>query len=467
MNPYRSIRWLLIMWNMLLLAVVLATLLSLHYHLQRKSTIAQIDTTLQNALMIILPFVAPPNGPPPDLRFPPAGPPPKSALPSEDAQEFLKNLDPENLYISIWNQNGTCIDRYGHVPNVDKGAYFDEPVDQHFIMHKDYRELITHSPSGTLIVVGRPMADINLQLKHVRGYLILIGCGIFLLGYFGGRYMIIKALQPIREISKTAEEIAGGDHSQRIELASAPEELAGLALTLNNSFNHLDIALENQKRFSADASHELRTPIAVVLAQTQAALKRDRSNDEYKAVLEACQRAAQRMRNMADGLLDLTRIDGNETAPVKKIQPLNGIISLATKDASGLSELHPIDFQGLDELLSVEIDQERIHQILMNLIRNAIQHNPAGCAIHVLLKRSEQTALITVADEGSGIPQESLPHIFERFYRADKSRSREQGGVGLGLSIVKSLVDAHGGTIQATSTCEKGTTFTIKLPLKS
>ncbi len=504
MRPSHSIRWALILWNMLLLAVVLVTLLSVHYHVSRKTAFAEIDSNLQGSVIKVLPYLVPPEGhrgfqpqregqPPYDGQPPfdgqprhdglrPLDGPPRefipagnnddrSAFPAEilsaldSAEDYLNSLIEENFYLIGWNKDGTQEYVYGTAPaDVQLADYALGDKEQLFASRNGSRELASLHPSGRLFVIGRPMEDVLHELRVLSGYLILIGTAILLTGFFAGRWIIDRALQPIHTISETAEEIAAGAHSRRIELAAAPEELESLASTLNSSFDHLDHALENQKRFSADASHELRTPIAVVLAQTQVGLKRERSTKEYKGILEACYRAGTRMKTMADTLLELTRIDGNESPLNLTEQPLNSIVAQTVSDASNLSDQHPISFKAPNEPVQAKVDENRIHQILMNLMRNAIQHNPDGCAIHVSLEQHTGAAVISVADEGSGIPAESLPHVFERFYRADKSRSREQGGAGLGLSIVQSLVEAHGGTIEVRN--EDGAVFTIRLPLQ-
>ncbi|MDZ8118318.1 sensor histidine kinase [Pontiella agarivorans] len=475
MKSHRSIRWMLIMWNMLLLAAVLITLLFLHYHLQRTSAINRIDATLQSTLIEVLPTVAPPDArrtgfqsrfdrPPPDHELPNLGPQnDEVSMLETETQQFLEQLPDDNLYLMAWDPEGRLTHHIGQTPEVQYTDYEQLTEDRMYIVRQGARELVTRHPTGALVVIGKPLDEVSRQLRNLRGYLILIGGGIFLLGFGGGRIMIGRALKPIREISRTAEEISAGAHSRRIELADAPKELESLAGTLNRSFDHLDAAIENQKRFSADASHELRTPIAVVLAQTQAGLKKVRTPAEYQLILEACLRAGTRMKSMADSLLDLTRIDGKEAPLNKTVQSLNNIVFQTVEDAAFLSDLHPVDFHSVETSLNADVDETRIQQILMNLIRNAILHNPDGCPIHVALTPRNGFAEITISDEGSGIPEDSLARIFERFYRADQSRSREQGGAGLGLSIVKSLVEAHGGKIDVHN--DGGAVFTIRIPL--
>jgi heavy metal sensor kinase len=472
---------------MLLLAAVLVSLLSLHYHLQRKALLTATDADLQNSLMIALPALAPmengprgPRGPRDGLRDDllnfedpaAARPSPDTRVlnqePAESADRFLAQIEKENIYLAAWDNTlkEEPSEHYGTIPeNLDSLDYVNFLQDQQFISRNGYRELVVPHHSGQLIVLGRSLAGIEQKLERTRGYLTLIGCAVFLLGYAGGRFTIDKTLRPIGQISRTAEEITKGDHSRRIELSDAPAELAGLALSLNNSFDHLESAIQNQKRFSADASHELRTPIAVVMAQTQAALKRDRSTEEYKAVLEACMRASQRMKSMADSLLQLTRIDAKENALDLNKHVLNDIVSNAAADAAHISHMHYVNYMGPDMTIIANIDSERIDQVLTNLLSNAVKHNSSGCSIQVTLKKEGDSAHIEISDDGQGIDADALPHIFERFFRVDKARSRQQGGSGLGLSIVKSIVEAHGGTIEATSIPGKKTTFTILLPL--
>lgn len=477
MKRYRSIQWQLMAWQRMLLAAVLITLLALHYHLRRKSEISEIDTGLQNALMTVMPALDPLTGGmqgSPPRRGPNFNtPPPRmdedtSSDPFTMAEMYLDDIDSKGYYIAHWGETKAPPRRFGTAPDtMSRYDYAMISGEQQFYNLNGSRELVITHHSGMLMVIGRPLAETNAILKKTRYQLILVGSLVFLIGHVGGGIIIRRTLKPIREISQTAEEISRGAHSRRIELAAAPDELASLAQTLNNSFTHLDNALEAQIRFSADASHELRTPIAVIMAQTQAALKRDRSTEEYKTILQACLRAGQRMKSMADSLLELTRISGSGSILNIARTNLTEVISSAVEETTRLSEKHPIHFQTLENSQSVEIDPERIHQVLVNLISNAVKHNPAGCAICVSQKERAGWAVIEIEDQGAGIPADALPHIFERFYRIDASRSRDSGGSGLGLSIVQSIVEAHGGTIEATSILTRGTTFTIKLPFNN
>ena len=462
MNPFHSIRWRLQIWHVLLLGGVLIVLFSWHYQLRRQELIAQTETELQNALLSSMPVISPMNR---ERQSPPRQAP--SGGPRQLASRFLDEIEKKKIYIVSWNTSAENVHAYGHVPpDITLNSYEKIGDKQRFITRDKCRELVLSHHDGLLIVVGRRLSEIDDVLAPTRRNLVLVGFSIFLIGTFGGWVIVGKALRPIDEISATAEEIAKGKHA-RIELSDAPNELASLAHTLNASFDHLDEAIETQIRFSADASHELRTPIAIVIAQAQAALKRDRTTEEYKTILNACLRAGQRMKTMANSLLDLTRISGSATFLNLGWNSIDATVSDAVDVSVPLSEKHTILFNGLDYPLQMNIDKERIHQVITNLISNAIKHNPIGCTIQVSMEQTAETVTIQIRDDGVGIPEEAVSHIFERFYRVDKSRSREQGGTGLGLSIVKSLVEAHGGTIGVVSTLSQETTFTIQLPVSA
>lgn len=482
MRLFRSIKWQLLICQTLLLAGVLGTLLTFQYQLHKRDLIADVDDDLQDALLVVLPVVAPPKQtttpqnqylPPPrraDAELMNPGrprPAPRPRLESNSdvrqrGQNFLATLDQQNIYVAV-QRNGELV-TYGKVSASLAQQLPPRVREPQRITRDGNRELI--QPHQDLqFIIGQPLDEVELQMRLFLKKLILIGSVVLLAGTGIGWLIITRALRPVRVISDTAEIIATGRHDQRIKLADAPEELESLATTLNNSFDHMAEAIEIQKRFTADASHELRTPVAIIIAQAEAALKCDRSSDEYKAVLQACLRAGKRMKNMANSLLELTRLNGGEISVDTAVCDLNAIASDAVDSASLLSEKHPVSFYGFTNPLEVRVDRDRIFQVLLNLLSNAVQHNPQGCALRVVLEKAESSAVIKISDEGVGIPPDQLPYIFERFYRVDKSRSRESGGAGLGLSIVQSLIQAHGGTISADSTPGCGATFTITLPL--
>lgn len=330
----------------------------------------------------------------------------------------------------------------------------------------DVRELVRFLPRGDCVLVGHYMGPELASMRRLALLLALAGAGVLLLGWAGGWWVSTRAIRPIQDISVAATKIAAGDLSQRINTAATDNELGRLAAVLNSTFARLESAFANQARFTADASHELRTPVSVILTQTQTALSRERPAGEYREALAACQRAAQRMRQLTESLLDLARLDAGQaeirhdsfdlsqvaTDCVQLLRPL-----AAERGVEIACDLAPARCIG---------DAQRISQVATNLVSNAIQFNRDHGKVNVSARAENGSAILVVSDTGQGIPAEDMPHLFERFFRVDKSRSRVQGRTGLGLAITKAIVDAHGGTIEVASQPGAGSTFTVKLRAK-
>jgi heavy metal sensor kinase len=321
------------------------------------------------------------------------------------------------------------------------------------------------SPLGECVLTGKDIGQEISEMRRFAGLLLGAGSAVLLFGLAGGWWLSSRTIRPIQSISATAAKIARGDLSQRIPVADTENELDQLARVLNSTFARLEAAFAQQTRFTSDAAHELRTPVSVILAQTQSTLNRERSTAEYRETLEACQRAAQRMRRLTESLLELARLDtGNDliqkarvnlaqitTECIEFVRPL-----AANRQISIQSDLSPAACAG-------EVD--RLKQVIINLLTNAIQYNKEAGNIQVCVEQNGEFANLTVADTGIGISAEDLPHIFERFWRADQARSHAERHTGLGLAIAKSIVDAHGGTMEISSELEKGSTFTVRLPI--
>ncbi len=330
----------------------------------------------------------------------------------------------------------------------------------------EYREAYKFMPFGTCLLVGRSVGPEMAAMRRLAYWLVGAGAGVLMIGLAGGWWVASRAIRPIDDISRTAVKIAAGDLAQRINTADTDSELGRLASVLNSTFARLEAAFAHQSRFTSDASHELRTPVSVILSQTQTILSRERSATEYREALQACQRAAQRMRNLTQSLLELARLDAGQAAmqhqgfdlaraareSLELVRPL-----AAERGVELRSELTAVQCQG---------DAERLGQVVTNLLTNAIHFNRDHGEVRVSTGSENGNAILSVGDTGQGIPPEDLPHIFERFYRVDKSRSRIQGRTGLGLAICKAIIDAHSGTIEVSSQPGAGSTFRIKLPLK-
>jgi heavy metal sensor kinase len=309
------------------------------------------------------------------------------------------------------------------------------------------------------------MAPELAELRKLSLILLGTGTGILLLGLAGGWVVATRAMRPIESITATALKISSGDLTQRIPQEETESELGRLVSVLNSTFTRLESAFAEQVRFTTDVSHELRTPVSVIVSQTQMALARERSAPEYRETVEACQRAAQRMRGLIETLMQLARLDAGQE------QFRRERLNLATVTGETVHLVKPLaDERGVQlrtELEPAEMhgDAERLSQVILNLMTNAIHYTPVNGTVTVSTTFENSFAILRVSDTGIGIPPEDLNRIFDRFYRVEKSRSREKGGTGLGLAISRAIVAAHSGTIEVTSELGKGTTFTVRLPL--
>jgi heavy metal sensor kinase len=385
-------------------------------------------------------------------------------------QEFTHLFEGEDTpwYYIVWNGYGEVLQRSEFAPKTPfPNLYRLESALPVRIarMRGMQREVVHVTNQGNHVLVGRSI-EWDLASQHASGWF-LAACGwvVLTIGLAGGWRLTGRAIRPIRSMSEIASTISGKNLSQRIDLEETDSELGQLAKVLNQTFDRLEAAFEHQARFTADASHELRTPLAVITSQTELALSKPRSSDEYRQALETCQRAALRMNALIESLLMLARFDtGN---PDLNQQPLD--LKEVAKESLDLlrplAEARQITLHEKMESLPIFGDRTRLGQVFANLLSNAIRYNHEGGSVEVRTQRMNGDAVLSVTDSGIGIPPEALPHIFDRFYRVDGARSSASGGYGLGLAICQSVVAAHGGRIHAQSEPNRGTTIEVRLPL--
>jgi two-component system OmpR family sensor kinase len=521
MKIFKSIKWRLQLWYGLILVLVLAGFGFTAYQLEWGRQMRRIDDELQRRIGVIAAGLRPPPPHAPDFGGQPFGfPPPDQPLdeeppgqnprppvdfhlPPPSAHLFDTN-DPNGFYFVVQSRDDTEIARGGNVPRLASaslakvykslrkaGPISPEPTANPpelppaqmlpqvvIVIHSAanplnllptraflaFREIVQILPSGAGVLVGCSVAPQLTELRRTALELAAVGAGILLLGLVGGRWLVERALRPIDGISAAAAKISAGDLSQRINVAETESELGRLAGVLNSTFARLETAFAQQQQFTADAAHELRTPVSVILTQTQTALTRERTAAEYRETIEACQRASQRMRRLMESLLELARLDAGQESLKRVRFNFSKMIADAIESVRPLAEERGVKI--LPELGSLEItgDSERLAQVIANLLANAIQYNPSGGEVRLKLESPPGLAMLTVADTGPGISNQDLPHVFERFYRGDKSRTASNGNAGLGLAIAKAIVEAHGGTMEVASQTGTGTTFTVRLP---
>jgi heavy metal sensor kinase len=327
------------------------------------------------------------------------------------------------------------------------------------------REVILQGPFGVTVLVGKSLRSEETTLRQLRWILLGAGAGVMVIGLCGGWLLSKRVMRPIKVISETARAISASDLSRRITVEQADSELGSLAQTLNETFARLETAFGRQVRFTADASHELRTPLSIIHSHAELALSRDRTAPQYKQAIETCLRAAKRTKSLVEALLVLARADAGKLDLKCERFDLKDAAQESLAMMTSRAQERNVSLEMGCRSIELEADRTRILQLLTNLLTNAIQYNQEGGRVVLAIAPQGAEAVLTISDTGVGIAAEDQPHLFERFFRADKARSREAGGSGLGLAICQSIVEAHHGSISFTSRLGQGTTFTVRLPL--
>ncbi|MGB0744151.1 MAG: sensor histidine kinase [Opitutales bacterium] len=373
-------------------------------------------------------------------------------------------------YVIAWDGEGNEVIRTDNAPKMRTRPELEQPDGKNQTKHysrtlEKYREYIHVGRPGHIILLGKPIEELKARLYTLKLQLVAIWTVVVALGFGVGWILVARLMKPVENISNAAREIANGDLSRRIDTDETESELGQLAEVLNETFEKLEHSFGQQVRFTADASHELRTPVSVILAKCQFALRRDRDVEKYKQTFEECEISAQHIRRLVESLLELARVDSGEF----KLQYEETDVTSVVKDCvfmlGALAEEKSITIE--NELKSVvcSFDRARIHQVFINLLSNAINYTPDGGRVKVLTFEDGTHCIIAFEDNGIGIDAEHLPNLFERFYRASKERD-ERKSTGLGLAITKAIVDAHGGQIRVESELNKGSRFEVRLPKK-
>jgi two-component system OmpR family sensor kinase len=326
---------------------------------------------------------------------------------------------------------------------------------------------------GQYIVLAIPLTDIYSTLRGLLISELVISVGVVAGTALLALAIIQVGLRPLRRMGAIAGEIAAGDYSRRVEPATTKTEIGRLGLALNAMLSQIEAAFAQRtaserrlRRFIADASHELRTPLTSVRGYSEM-LRRGAGDSPVDADLarRRIEEESVRMSALVDDMLLIARLD--QGRPLETIAvDLRVIARDAAADARVVAPQREITVNAPDTVI-VAGDDTRLRQVVGNLVRNALVHTPATTPIEIGVTTLNGTARLSVADHGSGLDPEELERIFEPFYRADPSRSRDNGGAGLGLSIVNAVVVAHGGRVEVKQTTGGGATFEVELPLSS
>jgi heavy metal sensor kinase len=316
------------------------------------------------------------------------------------------------------------------------------------------------------ITVGYTQTEIKETLGNLFG---VLKWGIpiaILLALVGGYLLARYSLRQVDVITASAQDITAHNLSMRLPMPAVNDEIGRLTTTLNEMIERLESGFAQIRQFTSDASHELRTPLAIMMGELELMLRRDHTVDEYQIAIASALEEVGRLTTVVTSLLEISRAESGQVKLNVTTVNISKIASDVCEDCEFIAEEKDIKLKAeIQPYVNLTGDAGRLHQLLLNVIDNAIKYTQPGGEVGVKLTIENTDTKVVVTDNGIGISEDDIPHIFDRFYRADKSRTRDEAqGNGLGLSIVKWIVEAHKGTIVVTSTIGKGTTFTITLP---
>jgi two-component system OmpR family sensor kinase len=369
------------------------------------------------------------------------------------------------------SQPSGFIDAADPVPDVgnltaESGLVFLDSIDGTL----RYRANVEVLADGALLVYAAPLRDIATATASLIRTLLIAGGGVLLLGAAATWWTVRRSIRPVDDMVDTAESIAAGDLTRRVPDPDTTTELGRLGGALNEMLTHIEDAVggerasrERLRQFVADASHELRTPITAISGYVEL---RHRgvlaSPDEEEKAWSRIASESKRMGNLVEELLTLARLGQSHPLALAEVD-LMDVARDAAADHAAIDTLRPVEVHGPDHAILTG-DPERLHQVVSALLANVRVHTPEGTRVWADVAGSDERAVLTVTDDGPGIPPGSLAKVFDRFYRVDPSRSRRSGGSGLGLAIVAAIVDAHGGSVAASNVPEGGARIIVDLP---
>ena len=463
---FHTLRFKLTLWYVAILGVTLCAFSFFLYLTLSEGLYRSLDNKLRTTAEVIAASIRRPFGPGPSLA---------------DIDQIMREhfgIRPLGRFVQVLDETGK---RSSNIRNVDIPMSMEtlervskgETVFETVTVAKEKIRLVTlpifeKGRMVGIVQVGSPLEEIEEALRQLLLILLVAVPSVLILAVVGGLFLANKALRPVDEITNTARKIgSSGDLSQRIRLKrKVDDEIGRLAATFNEMIAKVENSFQQIKRFTADASHELKTPLTILRGEIEVGLKRLRTPEEYQKILASNLEEVKHMSRMVEDLLTLARADMGALELRKEVVDLGGLVREVWEEVRLWAEDKGVEllFQE-DGEARVMGDRGRLRQLALNLIDNAIKYTPSGGRVELRVVRDGDEVTFSVADTGEGIPPEDLQRIFERFYRVDKARSRQRGGTGLGLSICKWIAEAHGGKISAESELGRGSKFHVSLPL--
>jgi signal transduction histidine kinase len=318
--------------------------------------------------------------------------------------------------------------------------------------------------TGLTVHVVEPLRDILGSLREYALYISLLIPVALILTTTVGYWMSRRALAPVEQIRKQAQAIDAADLTTRLKVPDSDDELSRLAQTLNAMLSKIEAGFRSVERFTADASHELRAPLALIITAGEVSLRRERSREQLAETLQKIVREAHHMSRLVENLLALARGDGQAPGAESVAVDLALLLRELCTELAPAAHAKGLELKATipDNEVYAHGDTTDLRRLFLILIDNAIKYTEAG-SINLSLTSNNAHVDVIIRDTGIGIEQDALPHVFDRFWRADKVRSRSEGGAGLGLSLASQIVQRLGGTISVESVVARGSSFTVQL----
>ena len=323
------------------------------------------------------------------------------------------------------------------------------------------------TPAGDrVVVVGESLESANEAVDRVDSALLFAGIAVVLVAGLGAYVLAGAALRPVERMRRHAAVISERDPTLQLAVPGTHDELAALGTTLNDLLERLRVALEHERRFVADAGHELRTPLAVLQTELELSQRRTRSHEELLATVANARRETERLARLTEELLFLATADDDRREISREPGRIAPILEEAIAALSTRADEQTVTLElDADPTVEAPVSPALLRRAVENLVENALRYAPPGSQVSISARTdSDGLVAIDVLDEGPGFPPEFLPHAFERFRRADDARSRDSGGTGLGLAIVFAVAQAHGGTAVAANRAEGGAVVEVRIP---
>ena len=457
----RSIRLRLTLWHVLLLAIILAGFSAGIYLTLQHNLYANLDDSLETRANDLLPLVSY-----------------EGASPTLSQSVSTNSPDLGEQFVRVYDASGRLTfdssGEAGTVP-VDKDAVqraLADVVTTHGVsvgsepFHVRMTPIEQNGRVTGALEVGRSAEDVSDALQSL---LLILGIAYpvtLAVAGFGGVFLARRALSPVDKLTRLARRISAEDLSQRLNLHLPDDELGRLARTFDEMITRLEDAFQRQRQFTADSSHELRTPLTAIKGQIDVALQRQRNPAAYRDVLQAVNEEVDRLIRLVGSLLTLARADAGQIPIACEAVNLPDLVAGAIEQVRDAAAQQDIDIEAAPgPPVTLRGEEDLLLQLLLNLLDNAIKCTRPGGRVTAGWRTNDTEVELWVRDTGVGIAPEHVPHIFDRFFRVDRARSRAEGGAGLGLAISRWIAEAHGGSISVESAPGRGSTFAVMLPI--